>query len=328
MRIVRRAVTTTALLVGGLAFSLLLAEAVLRFFDGYRPPPPRFAPRKEALYRTHETLGYHLWPSAEISYRYPPNNPLLRTVVSNSDGLRSAHDFDAPHDGLRVLVTGDSFVFGEGVDADERLTEALGRLEPDWRVDNLGMTGWGVDLMLRAVRWIAPRIRPDVVVVCIYTDDFRRAGPNYFGMGFPVPKFRLDGGRLVSVPFTPLSVWERTRLNQARLYYQWKYTDVSWRLHEVILDEFRALAEELDFALALSFLPGRSDTRNDQRRRAWVAAYAERTGVPFVDLTEPLHSLGVYRTYIEKNWHWNAEGHRIAAEHIHQLLRESVVAEP
>jgi len=37
-------------------------------------------------------------------------------------------------------------VLGDGVAAEHRLTEVIEQLEPGWRVDNLGMSGYGVDL--------------------------------------------------------------------------------------------------------------------------------------------------------------------------------------
>lgn len=319
----RRLALLLMLSLSALLIGLTGAEVVLRVLRLYEPPPFAPTPLKPHLYRAHEITGYALWPSADISYRYPDDNPLLRTVTSNSDGFRSPREFDAPHDGPRILVVGDSFVFGDGVDADERLTEALESRLPGWRVENLGMTGWGVDSMYRATQWIAPRAKPDIVVLCVYTDDFRRVDPYYSGLGYAIPRFALEDGELRSIPYPNPSRLERMRLWQAWLRLAFDRSGAVWRLHEALLDRFRALSESEGFELVLAFLPGREDTQIDQDRRAWLADYGARRGVPFLDLTDVIHGAGVEKTYIEGNWHWSPTGHWIAAKAIHGFLNET-----
>lgn len=56
----------------------------------------------------------------------------------------------------------------------------------------MGMTGWGIDLMVRALEKTGVKIRPDVVVLGIYTDDFRRVHSYNSGKGYRLPKFDLS----------------------------------------------------------------------------------------------------------------------------------------
>src|SRR5713101_8279050 len=70
------------------------------------------------------------------------------------------------------------------------------------------MSGWGIDLMVRAVEKIVLTARPDVVVLAVYTDDLRRVRPYYQGQGFPIPRFRLDHDTLVSGPHPTPGWWE------------------------------------------------------------------------------------------------------------------------
>ena len=70
-----------------------------------------------------------------------------------------------------------------------------------WRVDNMGMTGWGLDLMIRAIEHHGRKADPDVVVLAVYTDDFRRLVPYYAGVGYAYPKFEFSESELTSVPF-------------------------------------------------------------------------------------------------------------------------------
>ena len=71
------------------------------------------------------------------------------TIAFNEHGLRGPQRAYAKPPGVsRVLILGDSYAFGQGVEESERFSDVLEQLEPGWRVDNLGMTGWGPDLML------------------------------------------------------------------------------------------------------------------------------------------------------------------------------------
>jgi len=58
------------------------------------------------------------------------------TIHSNADGFRGGdlHERDGRR---RIVVLGDSMVFGSGVEERERFTERIEAAEPGWRVENL-----------------------------------------------------------------------------------------------------------------------------------------------------------------------------------------------
>lgn len=211
--------------------------------------------------------------------------------------------------------------------AEERLTEVVAAMEPGWRVDNMGMTGYGLDLMVRALERFVEEARPDVVVLCVYTDDFRRLLPHYSGIGFEYPKFELEEGMLLSVPHEYPGLLERTRLAQVWLTGYWSKRRNRYQLNGALLDRFLANSVEHGFVPVTVFIPGSGDTQEDKERRGFLRAWAEGHGVPYLDLTDPIHSAGVSNMYIERNWHWNPTGHRIAGERIHALLATEVFGE-
>ena len=139
------------LLACALLIPLAAFEVTARLFDAYVPAGADLTPTRPDLYTADPRVGYRLHPSQRVNVHYPPRNPRALSIVSNADGFRSDRELGAPDVRPRILVVGDSFVFGSGVEERERFTEVLEWLEPGWRVDNLGMTGWGVDLMVRAL---------------------------------------------------------------------------------------------------------------------------------------------------------------------------------
>jgi hypothetical protein len=219
-------------------------------------------------------------------------------------------------------------VLGEGVEESERFTNVLEMLHPEWRVDNLGMTGYGADLMIMALEKIGVTLNPDVVVLGMYTHDFRRVHPLYAGVGFATPRFKLVDGELVGTPYPKLNFLQRARTYQAISRLYWDYSNAEWQLNEAILDRFLKLEKIHGFAAAIIFLPGIADTKADKRRRYWLRDYAQNKKTPFLDLSDPIHNADVNRVFIPKDPHLNLEGHKIVARELERFLVQRVVAIP
>jgi hypothetical protein len=201
----------------------------------------------------------------------------------------------------------------------ERFPELLEAMEPGWRIYPLGMSGYGPDLMLRALEHVGLRVSPDVVVLCLYTDDLRRVHPFYAGAGFPIPKYRLEAGRLITVQYPSPSVMDALRLVGVARQAQWRLTDGETKLNQAILDRFVDLSVERGFTLAMVFLPDTSDDGVDRRRRTWLSRYASGRRVRFLDLTDAIVGASA-ELFIPGNPHWNSRGHQVAASRIREFL--------
>lgn len=71
-----------------------------------------------------------------------------------------------------ILFIGDSFVYGNGVEADERFSNLLRRELPEFRIVNAGVAAYGNDQEYLLLQRLWPRIKPSVVVliVCVEND--------------------------------------------------------------------------------------------------------------------------------------------------------------
>jgi hypothetical protein len=313
---------TLLLALAAVVVTLLLGEAGLRVVDKARPPELPPPPSRPEMFMADPAVGYRLWPSTRTCMRYPPGAHRVTHVISNSDGFPSSRELGEPDPRPRVLVLGDSFTFGVGVDEGHRFTEVVEELEPRWRVDNVAMVGWGLDLMVRALERYGPKAQPNVVVLAVYTDDFRRVHPHYAGLGYGFTKFALRDGRLVDVPYPRSSVWSRLRLLEVvRRWRSGRDRDASFlELNRALVARFQELTAGLGATPVILFLPGRSDTAVDQERRAHLARWAAAGRIAFHDFTDVLHGAGVEETYLPGNWHWSEHGHRLAGEALHARL--------
>ncbi|MFQ5689096.1 MAG: SGNH/GDSL hydrolase family protein [Gemmatimonadota bacterium] len=326
--------TNFVVLLASLFLALLGAEGVLRLLGRFSPPAYPPVSRSPALYDSAAGFGYALWPSRHLHYSYPPARPRRLSVISNSLGFRNRREFDEPDDRCRLLLAGDSYTFGEGVEASERFSNLLETMEPDWRVDNMGMTGYGPDLMEMALERVVPRARPDLVALLISFDDFRRVRRWYAGMGFAIPRYRLVGERLERIPYPRPRPWDESHLYHAFLRALARegklfgpLTDEEWRLNRRILDRVLDLGAEQAFLTVLAYLPGPWKGAVNDRRREWLGAYAREHAVPFLDLSAAIHSADSDSVFLTENSHYSPAGHRIVAEELHGLLRSVLARE-
>lgn len=314
------------LIVASVVLTLGLAEGALRRWSPawIIPYPPRCY--RPDLFERFDAHGYRLHPSRVLGLSYPPGAPRRVTVTSNADGFRDRRDFRDGDPRPRVVVLGDSMVFGMGVEEDERVTEALERLEPGWRVDNLGMVGFGPDLMLRALEAVRFEPAPRAAVVAIFSHDLYRVVPEAVGVGFPLPRYALIDGRLTTVPYPARPAWERLYLTQTVRYLRARYTGATFPLNAALLDRFRALAVERRIALGVVFVPGPRERADDRRRRAWLAGWARTHDTPFLDLTDAIADGGGAALYLPNDSHWNPDGHRASAARLRPFVAALLAA--
>jgi hypothetical protein len=321
----RRTIARALVLVCALAISLVMLEAALRLSGRFQVPPDRIVSTRPELYQAYAPHGYRLWPSRTTTYLYPRDNPRRLTVTSNRHGFRGRRELDEPDARPRIVVLGDSMVFGEGVEEPERFTEQLEAAEPAWRIDNLGITGFGPDLMLRVVEHVGLALHPEVVILTLYTDDFRRVRPQYAGAGFEIPRFVLRSGRLTEIDYPRPHFWSRWSTTAALDELAWRASNAQWDLNAAILDRFREHAARAPFKLVLVFLPGTSDTPKDVKHRTWLRTYARRTGSVFLDLTDAILENDSQSLFIPSNSHLNARGHFVVARELRLLLTTVIV---
>ncbi len=165
----RRVLFRVASVLVGLFAAIVLLEISLWVF-GFKPSVALTKRNLHYVGDDHTVIGYHCYPSNPneefqplpadrthgswtlYSYSNPPEELPLEAVQEtpwcvayhrNSLGLRGGEVSRQPQQGiLRIAVVGDSFVFGEGVQADGTLPVQMNqRLGPRYEVLNLGQVG-------------------------------------------------------------------------------------------------------------------------------------------------------------------------------------------
>ena len=143
---VPRRLVGPALALVSVLVSFLLIEVALGVLGYGRQ---RLVPQPAGFWRHDPRLGWHHTAGSEGVF---DRSPVFRTRVRiNDKGLRGR---DYPYERVagrrRILVLGDSFVFGYGVEQEEIFTTVLEGLLPATEVINAGVSGYGTDQDLLA----------------------------------------------------------------------------------------------------------------------------------------------------------------------------------
>lgn len=134
------------------------------------------------IYEADETFGVRLSPHASTATR--SRHGRVTDVVTNALGFRGPEWTPAPAARPvpgRVMLLGDSQVFGYGVDAPEGMASRLqALLGPDHEVLNASTPTWGPHEQVLALDELGPRYRPEVVLFFanVANDWFEVRRPN------------------------------------------------------------------------------------------------------------------------------------------------------
>jgi len=250
-------------------------------------------------------------------------------IVTDAAGIRGPSAW--PDDRrTRLLVLGDSFAFGEGIDLSDRFDTLVQERVPNLAVVNLGVMGYGPDQQLiRARPWKPTLRRGDVLLVLTYGNDFYDLARARHG-GRSKPWLQEVDGRLLehepaidlldllrdrSYVFTLLTrslarlgqsePTEQRLENVGELYRKWvlqEVNDLVARGIVVVIAHHGDRVFELPFDVDAMF----------------AATCPAVSGCLALDeaLTGPPRD----EVFLEDG-HWAAGGHRIAAEQIAAYLR-------
>lgn len=259
-----------------------------------------------------DALGWRNRPDVNVEHE---QHGRAVDVTIDADGFRTFRGADASARG-GVLVVGDSMAFGWGVDDDDALGARLAARLDGVAVRTAAVIGYGTDQERLMLRRVAPRVRPDHVVLVFCANDALECtlGSAY---GRAKPRFELgpDGGLTLVPP-------RRTLGHLAD-------RSVTWRVARRLVDHGTSVALARDgaceWALVRALLlaivrdldgvPLTVVSHEDA-----IAALARTTdGMEHVHLDHVLRPLGE-RGFLPGDMHWSPEGHAAVAAAVAQRL--------
>lgn len=304
-----------------------------------------------------EELGWVSVPSFYEKNYYAPNISLQ----TNSRGFRADQEFtkQVPSGRLRVICSGDSFTFGEGVSNDHTWCQDLQSIDDRLQGVNMGQSGYGVDQMYLRYKRDGAELDHDIHVFAFITEDFRRMMlASYVGHGKPM--LRLRDERLVTenVPApkpSRLIQWLGTKRVQLRELRSVKLlgsllgrmmpatddfskgpTEEQAKILDKMFVSLQAMEKQKSGVLVLVCLP---TTLHDFEQggptpawRAWLRQESAKMGIDFVDLVDDFQKLpvtvrdglfiwpGSVQYFAEAPGHYDDQGHMWVAKELYGRL--------
>jgi len=252
---------------------------------------------------------------------------------------------------FRILVLGDSFVWGYGVEEKDRFTDRLENLfQEKAEVINAGVPGYGLDQSFLFLKEEGIHYRPDLVVAAFsmvdLLDNVQRVNH-----GIPKPYFTVQHNtlHLQGLPLPPRGSPERKRFEQfERLGVSpfsehrpfLRFLEQKTHLYPLIRKAFRIPEKEQD-ALGLLLLEAMQEqcesieaslvvlliplahnvtTSRSLRYRSFLT-HIKKRGIAVVDPYEDLKKLhATEKVYVKTHGHWTAEGHRVVSDILYDFI--------
>lgn len=210
-----------------LSASALAMELALRLVY---PLPWRgfvYTPPQQQLFQYDQELGWVGRPGTSAQFASTD----FSVIVSNDlYGFRNTAPVFSPHK-KNILICGDSFGWGWGVEQDEVVSAIMAKRRPDLNVYNLSVPGYGTGqeyLLLKRFLKDRPDYRPDGIVLLLVDNDFLDVvSKKRYGYPKPVFILRADGSLAVSnvpVPREKVQEFNQKRHNRKFAFPFWRHS--------------------------------------------------------------------------------------------------------
>ncbi|MBM4148851.1 MAG: SGNH/GDSL hydrolase family protein [Lentisphaerae bacterium] len=288
----------------------------------------------------HDDLGWRFVPNQRARVFHAGRYHVVRT---NGHGFRSDNEFHEQRARRRrLIVLGDSYAAGDGVNNAERFSDLLEDLLEDTEVLNFAMPGTGMDQQVLIFERAARKMDADACLFCpADMDIFRlavRAWPALeWGSGDiryrAKPYFTMDGGelRLNQVPVprgmrvrSAMNDWGEVDFLRAKAFAEWQAAYAPGSGLRAIMDALAVRFLAAAGGMPVFFIPlpspafGSGDWQPVYMDAFRSLADADRKSV-FVDVLPVFRSLetGARRNcYLADDPHYSAEGHAFVAKAI------------
>ncbi len=342
-----------SLIIISTLFALFLSEIALRLM-GFKPM--YVSPERDQFWKYDPVLGWAHQPGQEGIFE----TPQFRTVVRiNEKGLRDrSHSYKRQNGIKRVLVLGDSFAWGYGVEESERFSQLLEK-SVDVEVINAGVSGYSTDQELLWYRSEGIKYETDLVILELAGNDVGDNDRQLVSTIYYKPKFVLEKGQLVPtgypLPQTSLQgrfIYSVSQHSALAYFLVQRYFDLlsSYGKIKVNSDHTNSAVsgistEREDFKLTIALIDEMRNIADSRKAKLMIVAtdrwWDSPSGETYKDFINTLQTEGFLVLDVESmpgfdpevmlipnDGHWNQAGHKFVAEHIeafietHQLLSQ------
>jgi len=383
----RNGLVNLGLVMASVVVFFVIAEGCFAVFDPQLLQTSLQATEGEAnssfhFYQYDEMLGWVPKPNAEGIYVMSDSKTQIEI---NSKGMRDkSYDYKKPEGIKRIVVLGDSFTWGYGVEEKNIFTEILeDELLKNIQVINMGVSGYGNDQELLFLKKDGIRYDPDLVVVAFYIGNDITNNINTAQYNHPKPMYVLDNEDnkliLTNIPVPQKEEWMEVEVKnndnvtlllffkrfmahhshayafisdrivhsqnllnlfkkigiadkrtmprgEQALKHQLELNYTGWELTRAILKEIDTVVKTNNAKTFVVIIPTREQVSKnwDSEINGALVDFGKENNITVLDLLPEFreHAQSDEQLYFKIDGHWNANGHKLAAELIYDKLVE------
>ncbi len=317
---------------------LIVAEFAVRLIL------PQWAPSRaeRSIFWVYDRqLGWAHRPNQRGQFSHPDFSV---TVNINSRGLRDDEYSMNRNTKKRMLILGDSFGWGFGVEHPDRFSEILERKHTNWEMINASVSGYSTDQEYLFLKIRGLSYQPDRVLLLLHDNDYSgNVSTTQYGYNKPVYIISRDDLVLQNTPVPTASSKQRMehflmgKTYLLRRIYLAGSMVCSYLKSGGCQDDSEGNASHLQnqyeitsrLVLAMNLLCKEAQSRliivscpMNTDRQTHLKEICDREGIPYLSLDQDFAKCRETTTFLHDP-HWNATGHRVAAEAIGQFLESN-----
>lgn len=329
-----RALLVVSILCLGLAGALAIVCVRARAQTGDRSDriEPAFDDpelRKAAIAEliSKESGGWDTFPDPEVNHLLQPRIEARKfedgrfTVKSNEFGLRE-REFATPKPAgvIRVVLLGDSFVFGQGVEENDRfgsllhgfLTRNAGPTKSRIECLHFGITCWNIVAETAFMRRVLSLVQPDLVIHLVIRNDMEdNPGVRGFGRFSQFDPLHGDRGEPLFQARNPAVFGRRQTC--------WLTFGIDYEGRSRLEDAGRRIARLADLVVRSGgrYLMADYYVGNLAKSRQYLASVLKPDQVCYLPSLLSSHD-----DMKVDDAHWNRKGHELVAKALYWVIRE------
>ena len=285
---------------------------------------------------TYDTqLGWKLLANTTKLYR---NEEVPYLIQTNSRGLRDKeYSYQKPASVYRIVVLGDSFVFGSGgVEQDQLFTEIIEASVDGIEVINMGIPAFSPDQEYLLLKSEGLRYQPDLVILCLFANDFEETFVSYNeSIGRPKGYVSAKANELnFSSPEIPFlyalshysyilgQIENRFRIvshRKTNTHMQMELGEKK-RIFEQLLTSLISMCRDQGVELWALYFPFRGQTQPHVIQKI-LQSLNSTVNLKCIDFMKIFDELNLEQSpFFKKDIHFNRYGHKIVAKTLSDLL--------
>lgn len=346
---IKKILLNISILLISIIIFLIILEIVLRLIA----PNPNVANIVEFI-QYSQLYGWEIKPNLNKTLIISDGTAIVET---NSQGFRDyEHKARKNRDKYRIVIVGDSFTWGHGVDNNETYSKILETYDKKIETINMAVGGYGTDQEYLTIMNKGLKYNPDMIIL-MYTVSTDVADVNTDFMHWPKPQFKIINDTLVltNVPvpgyyalntkeaspgfIKSLALYPFVRDNLLSLplireflidnFHLGRYYDFKEN-YDVVFKIFLELNKELEsrkIPLLVIIMPDQDQIDNivSNRSISYMEDFFKENNIQYINIYDYFKNYDSEEFYFKIDGHINEKGHERVAQVIYEKLKNNKV---